>query len=178
MTNWFYIQVGEWLNSAGMRIMKANSNNHPGTFTYAHGKLFFNSNIVESVKTEEDGSTRKVFDYEYVEVPTECKGNVPRDLTFIPQGIASLKITSASDPAWTPGALDTWTSLRDLTIDGVHWSPEEINTLFASLVACQASGNQSMVIAIINMPRPTNQGLTDAVITLPNRGCTVTIPAL
>lgn len=32
--------------------MKANSNHHPSSFTKTHGKLYFNSNIVQSQKTD------------------------------------------------------------------------------------------------------------------------------
>ena len=51
--------------------MKANSDDHPGTYTSSRGKLFYNFNIVESVKAEEDGSTRTVFDYDSVEVKSK-----------------------------------------------------------------------------------------------------------
>ena len=53
--------------------MKANSNNHPGKFTCTHGKWYYNANIVESVKTEEDGSKRTVYDYECIEVTAKPK---------------------------------------------------------------------------------------------------------
>jgi len=53
--------------------MKANSNNHPGEFTKSRGKRFFNFNIIQSEKTDENG-TRTVFDYDYVEVTGKYKG--------------------------------------------------------------------------------------------------------
>jgi len=56
--------------------MKANSNDNPGIFTHSRGKLFFNFNIVEAEKTEEDGSTRVVFDYEYIEVRSKDHGDI------------------------------------------------------------------------------------------------------
>jgi len=54
--------------------MKANSNNNPGEFTKSRGKIFFNFNIVESEKTDEQGNTRTVFDYDYIEVTDKYKG--------------------------------------------------------------------------------------------------------
>jgi len=53
--------------------MKANSNNNPGEFTKSRGKIFFNFNIVESEKTDEQG-IRTVFDYDYIEVTGKYKG--------------------------------------------------------------------------------------------------------
>ena len=53
--------------------MKANSNNNPGEFTKSRGKIFFNFNIVESEKTDEQG-IRIVFDYDYIEVTGKYKG--------------------------------------------------------------------------------------------------------
>lgn len=55
--------------------MKANSNYHPTSFTKTHGKLWFNSNIVQSEKTDEYG-TRTVFDYDYIEVTEENKADI------------------------------------------------------------------------------------------------------
>ena len=54
--------------------MKANSNNNPGEFTKSRGKIFFNFNIVESEKTDEQGNTRTVFDYDYIEVTDKFEG--------------------------------------------------------------------------------------------------------
>lgn len=50
--------------------MKVNSNHHPTSFTKTHGKLFFNSNIVQSEKTDEYG-TRTVFNYDQTEITKE-----------------------------------------------------------------------------------------------------------
>jgi len=70
--------------------MKANSNHHPTSFTKSKGKVYFNSNIIESEKTDEYG-TRTVYDYDYVEITKENKeeiilaaivdGNDAEDLT-------------------------------------------------------------------------------------------------
>ena len=50
--------------------MKVNSDNHPGDFTKSKRKIYFNSNIIESKKTDEYG-TRMVFDYDQEEVSTD-----------------------------------------------------------------------------------------------------------
>ena len=55
--------------------MKVNSDNKPEQFTKSRGKLFFNYNIVESVKTDEHG-TRTVFDYDSIEVKDKSKNTI------------------------------------------------------------------------------------------------------
>jgi hypothetical protein len=55
--------------------MKVNSDHAPEQFTKSKGKLFFNYNIVESEKTDENG-TRTVFDYDSVEVKNKDKNTI------------------------------------------------------------------------------------------------------
>ena len=53
--------------------MRANSNNTPDEFIKSRGKIFYNYNVVESEKTDEQG-IRTVFDYDYIEVTGKYKG--------------------------------------------------------------------------------------------------------
>ena len=55
--------------------MKVNSNNHPGDFTKSKRKIYFNSNIVQSEKTDEYG-TRTNFDYDQEEVSLDKESAV------------------------------------------------------------------------------------------------------
>ena len=55
--------------------MKVNSDHHPTSYTKAKGKLFFNSNIIQSEKTDEHG-TRTVFDYDQIEVTKENEAEI------------------------------------------------------------------------------------------------------
>jgi hypothetical protein len=55
--------------------MKVNSDHSPKQFTKSKGKLFFNYNIVESEKTDEN-ETRTVFDYDSVEVKNKDKNTI------------------------------------------------------------------------------------------------------
>jgi len=55
--------------------MKANSNNHPGTFTESRENLQYNYNIIQSEVTDEQG-TRTVFNYDYVEVKSKSKTDI------------------------------------------------------------------------------------------------------
>lgn len=55
--------------------MKVNSDHTPEQFTKSKGKLFFNYNIVESEKIDEQG-TRTVFDYESIEVKDKNKNTI------------------------------------------------------------------------------------------------------
>lgn len=56
--------------------MKVNSDHAPNQFTESREKLFFNFNIVESEKTDEQGLIRTVFDYESVEVKDKSRNSL------------------------------------------------------------------------------------------------------
>jgi len=60
--------------------MKANSDNNPGTFTESRGKLYYNYDIKESIKIEDDGSERTVFDYIQAEIKSKEKGDIIRGI--------------------------------------------------------------------------------------------------
>ena len=60
--------------------MNANSDTNPGTFTESRGKLFYNYDIKESIKIEDDGSERTVFDYIQAEIKSKEKGDIIRGI--------------------------------------------------------------------------------------------------
>ncbi len=55
--------------------MKVNSDHHPTSFTKSKGKIYFNSNIIKSQKTDEHG-TRTVFDYDQTEITKENRADI------------------------------------------------------------------------------------------------------
>ena len=61
--------------------MRVNSNHNPGDFTKSKGELYFNSNIVQSEKTDEmSGITRTVFDYDQEEISLDKKSQVYKNM--------------------------------------------------------------------------------------------------
>ena len=57
--------------------MRANSDDNPTSFTKSRNKLFFNSNIVQSEKTDGlEKETRIVFDYDVTEVTEKNKTEI------------------------------------------------------------------------------------------------------
>ena len=59
--------------------MRVNSNHNPGDFTKSKGELYFNSNIVQSEKTDEYG-TRTVFDYDQDEINVNKESGVYKNM--------------------------------------------------------------------------------------------------
>jgi len=59
--------------------MIVNSNHNPGDFTKSKGELYFNSNIVQSEKTDEYG-TRTVFDYDQDEINMDKESVVYKNM--------------------------------------------------------------------------------------------------
>ena len=59
--------------------MRVNSNHSPGDFTKSKGDLYFNSNIVQSEKTDEYG-TRTVFDYDQDEINVNKESGVYKNM--------------------------------------------------------------------------------------------------
>lgn len=79
--------------------MKANSNNNPGDFTKSNTKTFVNYNIKEiEIIDPETKESRKVWDYDYVEIKGEVTkakfkdalGNIEKDdVAWMPDSVVA-----------------------------------------------------------------------------------------
>ena len=114
--------------------MKSNSNNHPGEFTKSRGKLFFNFNIVESEKADENG-TRTVFDYDYIEVTGKYKGLTSEDILTEITREEEIDVETADIKGVTITVAENWVRarLQETTLDTP--SKVALGKIFKKLIA-------------------------------------------
>ena len=115
--------------------MKANSNNNPGEFTKSRGKIFFNFNIVESEKTDEQGNTRTVFDYDYIEVTDKFEGLTGAEILTEITREEELDTETSSMKGITLSQAENWVRdrLLETTLDNA--SKIALGKIFKKLIA-------------------------------------------